>query len=467
MCYTLPKIWQARIQKYWDKVMPANYPKSDSVFSLTFDNAEDKAAVTEFEETIKSEESVVATSIPEGHFFTEYLGCYDVTTDVDPIPEEGIYTLLSPEKVTTDDTVTALHYENGEWVVVEDAAVVDGYVYGTLKSFSPVAIVFSKKDIHEETMTISGVGNVCVCEGNPVVVKPGTDGYYHIVSQSSGKDIKITKSTLIVGGSIDGTPIKETSVNLVNVRNRYAIPKVIGGSYNITNETLTTVDTVNVYYEDSASTGVTGSFGAVRTNNVNITLNNSKLDWLGAGEGYAKLNTPPVSFASTAWAKNINIVIENTTIELAFIGSNCEYFYANKSNAKITGSTFGYLISGCSNDGMGDSFMEVADSTIGIYQSVNRGNVVSAEARFKNCTVDNLYIGGDASDKTVTGTTEHIKVDIAEGGTYNIVAGTEAGAAITKEFVDKVVESVKVSRAAAITITDDFKAMLGSKLVIK
>ena len=126
MCYTLPKIWQARIQKYWDKVMPANYPKSDSVFSLTFDNAEDKAAVTEFEETIKSEESVVATSIPEGHFFTEYLGCYDVTTDVDPIPEEGIYTLLSPEKVTTNDTVTALHYENGEWVVVEDAAVVDG-----------------------------------------------------------------------------------------------------------------------------------------------------------------------------------------------------------------------------------------------------------------------------------------------------------------------------------------------------
>jgi hypothetical protein len=45
MSYTLPKIWQGRIQKYWDKIMPTGYPVSDSTFELKFDSEEVTAAV--------------------------------------------------------------------------------------------------------------------------------------------------------------------------------------------------------------------------------------------------------------------------------------------------------------------------------------------------------------------------------------------------------------------------------------
>ena len=48
MCYRLPKIWLGRIQKYWDKIMPSDYPVSDSVFALKFDTEEITAAVVKF-----------------------------------------------------------------------------------------------------------------------------------------------------------------------------------------------------------------------------------------------------------------------------------------------------------------------------------------------------------------------------------------------------------------------------------
>ena len=52
MCYKLPKIWLGRIQKYWDKIMPNDYPVSDSVFALKFDTEEITAAVVKFEDEI-------------------------------------------------------------------------------------------------------------------------------------------------------------------------------------------------------------------------------------------------------------------------------------------------------------------------------------------------------------------------------------------------------------------------------
>ena len=99
MCYRLPKIWLGRIQKYWDKIMPNDYPVSDSVFALKFDTEEITAAVVKIEEEIGKPESVVTEVIPEGNVLSEYVGTYDVKGT------PGVFTLLSPEKVTTDKVV--------------------------------------------------------------------------------------------------------------------------------------------------------------------------------------------------------------------------------------------------------------------------------------------------------------------------------------------------------------------------
>ena len=202
--YALPKIWVGRIQKYWDKFMPTDFPKSSSEFSLKFSSAEAKDAVVEFESKLGTEESTVLDFLPENTFVTSYIGTYDVTGTPDEL------TLLSPEKVTSDNVI-ALHYveDTDTWEKVEDISVVDGYVWGTLESFSPIAIVQYAKEIHLEN-SVSVVKNLpcVVCEGNPVQVKVNDNNDIVVVNPGTGKEIEITATnTMVVGGSIDGTPI--------------------------------------------------------------------------------------------------------------------------------------------------------------------------------------------------------------------------------------------------------------------
>ena len=140
MQYSLPKLWLARIPDIWDRHMPANYPVSSSEFSLSFGDEETRNAVIEMEHNLGTDESIITEEIlPENCVMTGYVGTYDV------LAESGVETLLSPERVDTDNVI-AMHYavtdgeENGEWVQIEDIEVRDGYVWGTLTDFSPIAI---------------------------------------------------------------------------------------------------------------------------------------------------------------------------------------------------------------------------------------------------------------------------------------------------------------------------------------
>ena len=467
--YTLPKIWQGRIQKYWDKIIPSpsTYPASNSTFSTSFDSEEETAAVSEFENQLGTEESVVPELLPEGTYASNYVGTYNVTA------VDGERTLLSPERVSSENVV-ALHYDGESWNVVEDAEVVDGFVWGTLESFSPIAIFEYRKDIHFETSVpgIPGIPKFIVCEGNPVKVEYKEDDQKtYITNQNTGKTTELENvRSYIIGGSIDGTAIDATSITLVNIRTNAVINKIIGGSVYVPEdeESFATVGTVNVMSENSPIIGaLTGSFGAVRTDKVVYNLKNVQRNlFLGCGESFARVNPPVPDLSNRAWAKEVVYSFENVNSDLAFLGQNCEYFYVDKTTASIKGGKFDYLISGGSNSRTNESTLDVKDAKIGIYQTTNRGNVASAKATFTNCEVENLFVGGDATDKTVTGTTGSLKYDI-NAGTYNIVVGTEDGHPLTQADIDHIVDSIKVSRSAEVTISDELKAMLGDKYIVK
>lgn len=469
MCYTLPKVWLGRIQKYWDKIMPADFPHSSSEFSFKFDTEEVSAAVVKFEEELGTEESVISTLIPEGNFLTNYFGTYNVTG----VP--GELTLLSPQKMDTKDEVTAIHYDNeaDEWSVIEDTQIIDGYVWGTLESFSPIAIIASRKEVHLETEVdgIKGVSSFIVCEGNPVKVIYGTEATY-VLNLASGKRFEVPRKTYLIGGSIDGREIESTSITLKNVLSSAFVSKIIGGSvYNYADETIAPakVGTINVYMEKSAVGALTGSIGAVRTEQVNYNLIDSVAGWIGCGESFAEVNTPNPSFGSRSWTKNVKYNLKNSKSQIVFCGQNCEYHYVDNTECIIDGGKYDYVINGGSNASTGTSTITASNAKIGIYQSTNRGNVKSATAKFTDCIVDNLFVGGDATDKTVTGTTENIKITINAGsGEYNIVNGTEAGELLTKEQIKEIVTYVKVSRnAGTVNISDEFRALLGDKYIIK
>lgn len=463
MQYSLPKLWLARIPDIWDKTIPTGYPVSSSEFSLSFGDEDTRQAVLEMEANLKTEESIITSVIPENHVCNGYVGTYDV------IAEAGVETLLSPEKVNTENVI-AMHYNSNTdgWEQIEDISVKDGYVWGTLQDFSPIAIFTYIKDIHEEASVPGVSANVIVCEGNVVKIYSDEDGKVYVESGTTGTKIEVTKKSIVIGGSADGRAIEKTSIAVVGIKDNTKVNKIIGGSVYI-DEGFTTVGSVNVTGKDSVIGGLTGSFGAVRTQSVNYDLENATIGFMGCGEGYRQVGTPNPSFASRDWAKDVNIKLVNVTANLAFFGQNCEYFYVHNTNAYVEGGKFDYMILGGSNDGTNKTEAVVKDAQIGIFQTTNRGNVADAKATFTGCTIDHLYVGGDASDSTVTGTTTKFKYEInaSDHGSYVFENGTEAGKLLDAETADRIIDSIKVSRNVDVTIAPELLNILGAKYIIK
>ena len=471
MCYLLPKIWVGRIQKYWDRIMPSDYPVSDSVFSLKFDSAEITEAVNKFEEELGKEESPANTVIPEGNVLTDYYGTYDVKGT------PGILTLLSPEKVSTDKVV-ALHLnEEGVWEDIDDAHVVDGYVWETLDSFSPVAIVSYRKDIHIEELSAPLAAKYVVCEGNNVKVTTNKEGKIILRSESTGTEIELNEKVYIVGGSVDGTPIDKTSITVVGVNNKNIISKVIAGSIYCPSEEdaePAIVNEINANIINSTIGCLTGSMCAVRTNKFNLNMKNVNISWFGVGESYSNTekkdyNKSDCSYASKGWLKLAKLNIENVNTELAYCTGNNGYYFVDQSEASIVGGKFAYLLACGSNGIANECIVNIKNSEIGILQNTNRGIVGSSKVTLSGCKVESLYIDGDASDKTVTGVCNKIRYDInsANDDMYNVLVGTHNGKKLTAEQIEEVVNCIKVSRSANVTISKEDLALLGNKYIVK
>ena len=469
MCYTLPKIWNGRVQKFWDKTlpMPSSYPITESKFSLSYETEEIREAVIEMEDSVGTEDCPVVAMLPEGTYLAGYVGTYDVSGPVDEM------TLLSPEPVRSSNVI-AMHYFNDEWVQVEDVEVRDGFVYGTLESFSPIAIFEYAKDIHVDTDAhgIAGASgkDLIVCEGNHVkVYRDKEDNKTYVLNLSSGTKIELTKASYIIGGSVDGSYIAKTSILVENLITNALACKFIAGSAFTETEGFAEVGEVNFTVYNSPVTGcLTGSYGAVRTKKVNVHLENTILAWCGCGEGYAGVDTDYPDFSSRAWCAEANWTLINVKNNLTFLGQNCEYYYVDKTTAYVEGGKHDYLIMGGSNSRTNKTTATVKGAKVGIFQTTNRGNVADAQVKFSGCEVEHLYVGGDASDSTVTGTTTKLLYEIdGAAGTYHFENGTENGELLTKEDVERIVDRIEVSRNATVTMEDGLRELLGSKFIEK
>lgn len=467
--HELPKIWMGRIQKYWDKFVPSGYPISSSSFSTSFKSDAAAVAVAKMEDEIVGENCVALKVIPENTYVSNYVGVYDVEGT------PGELTLLCPEKVESENVV-ALHYneETDSWENIEDIQVIDGYVWGTLESFSPIAIFEYKNDVVIVDGTIDGIHKSCECvvvaNGNSIKVYGEEDKVF--VVGPSGIPVEITKKANIVGGTIDGTPIESTNVSVVGVKNRDIVERIYGGSVLFNTDELpnTTVDTINVTILDSDLNLVTGSAGAVRVNTSNVTINDSVVDNVATGQSMltgirdTSVSGKDPDFGCNVWVKNSNVFVSNSKIVLLFTAGNAGNQYTNNAYCKAENSQIDIFTAGGGSNGKTDfDIAELINCEIKVFQTVNRGKAGSVKTKIEKCNIEKLYIGGEAEDKTVTGTTDSVKLDISTG-TYNFVIGTNGGELIA---TNDIVEYIKVSRSAEVTISEDLLAILGSKYIVK
>ena len=468
----LPWIYEGRVWKYWEKPMPTDYPESSSEFSQTFSSEEEKDAVTELEDTINDPDGVVADLIPATSYLRDYVGTYDV------VAEPGVKTLLSPEKVGDADVIVA-HYvkgepnENeeepaapGEWVIVEDAEVIDGYVWGTLDSFSPVAVF--KVGLE---MVVYTSGTV-IANGNPVLIDQDDNNDVYITNLNNNKKVKIPGRPLIIGGTYWTGDCKATSVTVKGVN--FQTLGVFAGSYINPQGDPFKNETVKVTVVDSNISFVTGPCGAVKTDSLNYNFKDSIIkDYIGSGEsiiGGKDAGTVNPDSTNKYANHNVSYNLDNVECDLVYVGGNCGYTWTGKGNCVAKNSKFGYYIAGGSNGTTEDSYIEATDCEIETMQSNNRGGVGNVSMKLKgNNKIANFFLLGDANDSTVNGTTNFVKAEIEKGAesNYNIAIGTQAGVAADQAVVDAVVGSLKISRGASFVISDADKKLLGEKLIIK
>jgi hypothetical protein len=473
----LPKLWLGRIQKYWDFPIPLNFPKSSSEFSLKFESEDIATAVETLKEQISTgEDNPVKEVTPENTIINSSLGIFDVKGE----PNER--TLLSPNKIQGKyDGVIAMHFnsEANQWEQVSDTEVdKDGYVWGTLQSFSPVAVFTYRKDIF--------VGNIgkglsaIVCNGNPVkVFTDPEDQKVYVQNTVTGTKISTDLSPYILGGSNDASPIDSTSILVTGVNKKITV--YAGSYYEAKNQPegspkFTTIKSAKVRVVDSDINCVTGSMGCVRTDEVTIDIDHSKMSFCGVAETYIgnyDVNGDNPTLASPSWVKKSTInIINDSYVELPYQGGNTGYSYTVDATTNLVDSKVHYLIAGGSNGRTDHGVLNVSGkSEVEIMQSVNRGTVGTCEYNVSgDAVINKLFIGGDATDKTVTGITNNLSATINKNVTATIYAGFNEGITMTAANVDAIVKYVKVSRDAKVEYDNtlaDAKKILADKIVIK
>lgn len=468
----LPKIWLGRVDKYWDKKVPTDFPKSSSEFSLKFDAVE-KPAVDEFLETFGTEESPIFSILPENSYISEFIGIYNVDG------KSGVETLLSPEKfeVGVKDTVAAVHFnkETGTWEAIENVVVRDSYVYGVLESFSPIAVYATRPEIEVVTdFDWKSKKVAVVANGNAIKIVKGEDGNIHAVNINTGNDV-IVKATgfAVVGGTIDGTDVDSTSV-YVNGIDDDKLDVYAGSVKKAEDEEACRIGEANALVENSTVRCVSGSGGSVKTNVLNITVKNSVVkSHVGAGQSTCLVvsgkdaNTFPPSLASKFYVKTSNINVENSDVYIMYFAPHSGYSYTQEAFGSIKGGTIGYLTAAASNGIVDHAKVKISGikSTINV-QGINRGSVGNVEMFIEDSEIPNLYLFGDSTDSEVTGVlTGKAKLDIGKGGKYGFHIGNNNGEPVTS--VDNI-DNVKVSRSAEFEISDAEKALLGiNKFIIK
>ena len=463
----LPKVWIAAIPKYWNASIPTDHPASSSEFSLKFETPEVQSAVKTMEENINTENSIITEDmLPENTVVGSYLGTYDVTG------EPGVETLLSPEKVPANAVgvlVMHLNSESNEWEKVEDAHIKDGYVYGTLESFSPIAVFVIKRDTFLAEAGVYGKYPTFVANGVSVKVTLNENGEI-VALDGNGKETIIPENGEIIGGTVDGSDIESTSIYVGPGVKLY---RILGGS--LCADHSVTIDKVSIIVDgiEIASNGLYGGSFGTRVNEVIINAKNSKLAYIAAGRSNQNDGTikgdneaTNLGFASKGWVKNATLNLDNCEIGVAYCACASGNSYDDHTEVNITNSKVEYFITGGSNGRTRECIVKAENCEFDNYQATNRGIVHYAKSILKNCTCPAFFVFGH-TDKDVTGDIEKVYYDIT-GGSYKLHLGKIADVPVTEHDVAaEHIDVLKISRSTELEFVDNADKILGDILRIK
>ena len=459
----LPKLWLQRIPRYWDASVPTGYPATTSEFSVKF-TEEAKVAVKDMEEKLNSEESIITEEmVPTGRRVGNYLGTYDVTGVA------GEVTLLSPAEVTEKDVdVLAFHYNETEaaWEQIEDAHIVDGFVYGTVESFSPIAVFTVRRTGYVVAASESIMKKeTFVANGCPITVLPKEDGSEGVMVTCNGEKFELSSDCVIVGGAINES-IESSSVYAEGV----TIPTLFAGSVNVEEEPVTMGRAVAELVNCTVTGNFCGTGRKVRTDNVILKATGCTFNFIGAGRsnhtGGTDSNTEDnLTLSAHQWIKHSSIELNECNTKYLYTACISGMSYTVNANLVINGGKCDYVVSGGSNGRTDKAVVKANNAEIGVVYGVNRGTVGEAKVVITNCETPTIYVCGSQKGGA-TGSIEKVSFDIT-GGKVKLFADTNGDEVITNEIARKVISALKISRRTEVEYVENTEYLLGDIIVIK
>jgi Fe-S cluster assembly iron-binding protein IscA len=290
------------------------------------------------------------------------------------------------------------------------------------------------------------------------------------VNLVSGTKIEIPLGTkyAIVGGFVEADA-ENTSVSVIGVEdpNLY----VYAGTVSNNDDQVYKVNNATVIVKDSKINAVTGSLYKVKTENINITIDNSDItNFLACGQSWnvskrKDANKADCNKDSDMVVSNASFnVINGSSVALFFQGGNSGYSYTAHTEAKVIDSTVDYMLTCGSNGRVEDAKLRIENSVVNNLQTTNRGKNGSAKVEAKSGQFTNIFVAGDANDSTVDGFVESVAYDFDSEVSGTLLLGTVGKETLTDNAI---VKFVKYSRSANIEIADNVKEVLGDKLIVK
>ena len=156
--------------------------------------------------------------------------------------------------------------------------------------------------------------------------------------------------------------------------------------------------------------------------NAEVVINGGKVTGSITGGG---ANIFANSDSGSHTDSNFETVVTNATTTINngsaynVFGGGEGYSTTNNVSLNINGGTLSYVTAGGSNGTTGNANVKITSGQIALLQSVNRGQVSSADMRVLGGTIDKLYVGGETEDANVTGAIGAVSLDITGGSVVN------------------------------------------------
>lgn len=292
---------------------------------------------------------------------------------------------------------------------------------GVLLCLAPNAIK-ALEPVLETLGTGSGAKEIFIANGNEITISERTDSNPGASITWATGSMNVGENTRIIGGlHNDDTKLAKTSI----IMNGGTVYSVVGGGLH------------KSYVEET-----------------NVVINGGKIkDGViggGASSFVIDADTPSYYAGDPLLSPNVvinaNVAINGGVMNTVFGGGE-GISNTKRANVVISDGTINYVTAGGANGHTEEALVDIEGGKIQVLQSVNRGDINTANVNITGGEVVNAYIAGE-TDSSVTGEIKLANLHILGGSVTNVEAGYNKGSkeeakdVVNLSYVDSAVENI-------------------------